>query len=98
MKAGALQYNKFPDLDLKQNVGGISLFIHQQKRDLEKGLINHFCYDNDGEFNYVKMLVYNNREYLESCRNNLKLNAPDLLFAVIDFDFKKEYTREPRVR
>jgi len=56
LTSGVKTYSAFGDTPLKAKLGGISLFIAQQKRDVEKGLIPEFIFDNVDEIVEIQRL------------------------------------------
>ncbi len=49
-------YSAYGDTPLRAKLGGVSLFIAQKKRDVEKGLISDFTYDNQNEMEEIQRL------------------------------------------
>jgi len=49
-------YSAYGDTPLRQKLGGVSLFIHQKKRDVEKGIIEEFKYDNQVEVEEIQRM------------------------------------------
>ncbi len=56
LSIGVGTYSAYGDTPLKAKLGGISLFIAQKKRDVAKGFISEFSYDNSYEIEEIKRL------------------------------------------
>ena len=82
-----LEKNILPDQELLKKLGGVSFYILQQQRDVDKGIIDSFTYDNEGEFNDLvvmdKILSNSTKEESNSPREELML--------FISSQFKEEY-------
>ncbi len=75
-----------PDQELLKKLGGVSFYILQQQRDVEKKIIDSFTYDNEGEFND---LVVMDKVFSKS---NKEDNSPrEELMLFISSQFKEEY-------
>ena len=49
-------YSAYGDTPLREKLGGVALYIAQNKRDLAKGLISDFTYDNHAEMEDIQRL------------------------------------------
>ncbi len=89
-KKAAFRKVKLFDQDLLKKIGGVSFYILQQQRDVEKGIIDSFKYDNECEFNDLIIMdkIFSKSEKTES-------NSPrEELMLFISSRFKEEYKKE----
>jgi hypothetical protein len=56
LSIGVGTYSAYGDTPLKEKLGGVALFIAQKKRDVAKGLIEDFTYDNRAEMEEIQRL------------------------------------------
>jgi hypothetical protein len=53
---GVATYSAYGDTPLKEKLGGVALYIAQKKRDVARGLISDFKYDNHAEMEEIQRL------------------------------------------
>lgn len=53
---GVGTYSAYGDTPIKAKLGGVALYIAQQKRDVSKGIIEDFRYDNEAEIKEIQFL------------------------------------------
>jgi hypothetical protein len=92
---GVGTYSAYGDTPLKQKLSGISLFIAQKKRDVAKGLIEDFIYNNTVEINEIQSLdkkSYDSQSgghYLNDVYVNSKPSPRQLLLEEIMNEYQK---------
>lgn len=90
----AITYSKYPDTELRANIGGVSLYIAQGKRDVRNGIKESFTYDNFDEMFKINKVC----ETTKNTSNYENRTSPrDLLVAEINNEYNKTYNKSNNV-